>query len=65
MPFKFNPFTGTLDLVNSSESLNRSFNIYYIPISQTVEIQDGDENLVTGSQTIDGTLIVSGRNTIL
>jgi hypothetical protein len=39
--------------------------IYYVAASATATIVDGMENVVTGVQTIDGTLIIDGRNTVL
>lgn len=38
---------------------------YFIPASETVEIPENYESVVTATQTVDGVLTVNGRNTVL
>jgi hypothetical protein len=59
--YVFNPFTGNLDAVND----NNGFSWFKIPTGVIVCIEDNREMITTSPQTIDGTLIVDGRNTVL
>lgn len=68
MSIKFNVFTGTFDIVGTSAApppSSSTVNRYFIFTAETVTIPDGSENVVTKEQTVDGILIVNGRNTVL
>ena len=57
MSFKFNPFTGKLDLVNSSED---NFSYIYIIEANQVTIPENQQMIVYDSITVDGELIIDG-----
>lgn len=75
MGYKFNVFTGTLDLVKSQAagsiedgSLTNPFtslNFKQIRSGLYYKINEDLENVVTRIQIIDGILIVDGVNTVL
>lgn len=65
MPFKFNIITGQLDLVLSQSSAPDGFSWYFIPENTTVTIAENREMITTSPQTVEGTLTVFGRNTVL
>lgn len=63
MPFKFNPFTGTLDLVNTStggSSTDHHASWKEIQTSQTVTVSQYKQMIVFGEFIQDGTLYVDG-----
>lgn len=64
MPYKLNPFTGTLDFYKTSSSASSSdnFSYDYIQTGVTVTIPTNQQMLYVGPITIDGTLIVDGKS---
>lgn len=61
----YNVFTNNFDYVNTDSTDTGGFAWYYIPTGTTVTIDINREMITTSPQTIDGTLIVNGRNTVL
>lgn len=63
MAFKFNPFTGTLDLVGSGGSSPSADNFSYNVVASltTVTIPTNQQMVVVGPISIDGVLNVDGN----
>lgn len=64
MPFKFNPFSGALDLVNNtSGGVSEDFHSgwYAIPITSSVTVLNRKQMVVFGELELDGTLNVDGQ----
>jgi len=66
LSYRFNPFTGNLDLVGSGGSSSPdNFSYQVIRSSAVVEIPLGQEMLVSEGVQIDGELVLNGVLTIL
>ena len=67
MGYKFNPFTGTLDVVNSTSSVTVTENFSYkkIVASKTVTIPENQQMIVKKSMVIEGELIILGESVII
>lgn len=66
MGWIINPFTGVPEFVDKSATpASSGFPVFYVAANEIVTIPAGRENIVTSPQTIDGVLVVDGRNTIL
>lgn len=59
MAYKINPFTGLPEPTQDD-----TYSVFEVAEGEAVRIPKGRENLVTSPQTLDGILIVDGRNTI-
>lgn len=63
MGFKFNPFTGTLDLVGGSSSASDDLHsgYYYVGVSETVTVAQYKQSVTFGAMIVDGALVVDGQ----
>lgn len=62
MPYKFNPFTGSLDYYKngSGGSSSDNFSYTYIITGNTVTVPVNQQMLHIGPITVDGTLVIDG-----
>lgn len=60
MAYKFNPFTGTLDRVDSSSGSD-NFSYKRIESGETIAIPENQQMLVDGQVTVLGHLVVRGE----
>lgn len=63
MSWKFNPFTGNLDIDSSVDSgaSQSNFSYLYIENGKEVEIKNGQQMILDGHLRVDGHLLVSGE----
>jgi hypothetical protein len=61
--FKFNPFTGTLDIAGSSSApvATKNFSYLFIPTGQTIRVAEGQQMVFDGDLVVDGTLEIDGQ----
>ncbi len=61
MGYKFNPFTGTLDVVYTT----RNFSQHIIPVGTTLTIPENQQMIVHTPMRIDGDINIRSKNGVV
>lgn len=61
MGFKFNPFTGTLDIAGSGSSSSQNFSYTTIEVGESVTVPSGQEMVHSLDLMVRGDLMVQGN----
>lgn len=63
MGFKFNPLTGSLDLVGSGSgsATDHHSGYYYVAPATTLTVAEYKQSICYGVMTVDGSLVVDGQ----